>query len=234
MKIRADHDKEKVYEDAGVVDTYDKRLYFGRSGGRFFEEEARLIEDWFPSQGAVLDIPCGTGKLGRVLKNRPGLILTGCDISEKMLEKAALKGTYAQLSKQNMASMTFPDKTFSVVYVSRFFMLFDDISPFLREIRRVMKDDGILIFDSIRRSIHNLLHAVHGTSEGWNHPRSTQTVLKILHDNGFAIQDRRSRFLVSTGIMNRLPVALFNQLIRVEKILPEFCRVMEVYKVAKR
>jgi len=230
---RSNPDKEKVYLNPQVVDSYDKRLYFGRSGGRFYEEEVKMIVDWFPEKGKILDIPCGTGKLALLLKNKPNLELIGCDISEKMLEKAAIKKRYNILLKENLISLSMPDKSFDMIYVSRFFMLFKDIDPFLKEIRRVLRDDGFLVFDSIRRSIHNLLHVVQGTVEGWNYPRSTQGITMILQENGLKVEERRSHFLISTGIMNRLPTNIFNCLISTEKILPESCRVMEFYKVSK-
>jgi ubiquinone/menaquinone biosynthesis C-methylase UbiE len=232
-KSRPDYNKEKVYLDPCVVDTYDSRLYFGRSKGRFLEEELLMIRDWFPKKGKVLDIPSGTGKLALLFKDQAEVELIGADISEKMLEKAAMKGRYNSLKKENLASLSFPDAAFDVIYVSRFFMLFEDISPFLREIRRVLSHNGILIFDTIRRSIHNTLHRLKGTSEGWNYPRSTKQILSILEKNKFSVLDRRSHFLISTGIMNRLPVGLFNGLIALEKALPEGCRIMEFYKVTK-
>jgi len=228
-----DADKSEVYKNHAVVDTYDNRLYFGLSGGLFYNREMSSVENWFPQKGKILDAPCGTGKLGNLLKDKGGLELYGLDISPLMIEVASKTGVYHKLEVGDMGNLSYPKEFFDVVYVSRFFMLFEDITPFLSEIKRVLQPDGLFIFDNIRRSIHNLLNATIGMAEGWNYPRKTKIIHKILQENGFKILDQRSAFLVSTGIMNRMPPFLFKLFSAMESILPERLRVMEFYKTAK-
>jgi len=228
-----DVDKTEVYKDPDVVDTYDERLYFGRSGGLFYQREVSHVEDWFPETARILDAPCGTGKLGHVLTGKPKLTLYGMDISELMVQAAAKTGTYSHLLIGDMRSTPFPDECFDIVYVSRFFMLFEDIRPFLKETARVLRPGGLLIFDNIRRSIHNLVHATVGTAEGWNYLRKTCVILRLLHEMGYTVMERRSAFLLSTGIMNRLPPWVFRLLWAMERKVPESWRVMEFYKAVK-
>lgn len=228
-----DVDKREVYKDRIVVDTYDHRLYFGLSGGLFYKREISYIEDWFPQSGKVLDAPCGTGKLGNLLKDKGGLELYGLDISPLMIEVASKTGVYRKLEVGDMGNLSYPKEFFDVVYVSRFFMLFADIKPFLNEITRVLKPDGLLIFDNIRHSIHNLINMVVGTAEGLNYPRKTDVMQRIVHESGLKILDRRSAFLVSTGIMNRMPPFLFKLFSAMERVFPERCCVMEFYKTSK-
>lgn len=228
-----DADKREVYKDRTVVDTYDRRLYFGLSGGLFYKREMSCIEDWFPQTGRILDAPCGTGKLAWLLKGRDGLELYGLDISPLMVEAASKTGTYHKLEMGDLSNLPYPDEFFDVVYVSRFFMLFADIKPFLSEITRVLRPNGLLIFDNPRRSIHNLINATIGTAEGWNYPRKTDVMQKIVQESGLQVLDRRSAFLASTGIMNRMPPFLFKLFSGMERVFPERCRVMEYYKATK-
>jgi len=228
-----DADKREVYKSRTVVDTYDHRLYFGLSGGLFYKREMSRIEDWFPRSGKILDAPCGTGKLARFLKDRGGLELYGVDISPLMIEAASKAGTYHKLEVGDLANLSYPNGFFDVIYVSRFFMLFPDIKLFLKEITRVLKPGGLLIFDNIRRSIHNLVNATIGTAEGLNYPRKTAVMRKIVREAGLSVVDQRSAFLFSTGIMNRMPPFLFKFFSAIERVFPECCRVMEFYKTTK-
>ena len=232
-RIFKNADKRQVYKDSTVVDTYDRRLYFGLSGGLFYKKEMACIDDWFPQRGRILDAPCGTGKLGRFLKDRGDLELYGLDISPLMVETASKTGAYRKLEVGDISNLTYQDEFFDIVYVSRFFMLFQDITPFLCEFDRVLRPNGLLIFDNIRRSIHNLINATIGTAEGWNYPRKTKLMRKIVQENGFQILDHRSEFLLSTGIMNRMPPMIFKLASAIQQIFPEPCRVMEFYKTAK-
>ncbi|HDY69134.1 MAG TPA: class I SAM-dependent methyltransferase [Candidatus Scalindua sp.] len=231
--FRKDKNKKEVYNINSVVNTYNSRLYLGRSRGLFFSEEISQIINWFDDGMRVLDCPCGTGKLALGLKEKKKVELYGGDISELMLKKASELGLYKKLSIEDLSKTSYPDNFFDVVYTSRFFMLFKEIDIFLVEIRRILKSDGILVFDSIRRSTHNLLHITLGTDEGYNFPRSTKQVLGILQRNNFKVLSRRSHFLLSSGIMNRLPKGLLSILISLEKWFPEEFRVMEFYKVKK-
>ena len=44
-------DKREVYKDKNVVDTYDRRLYYGLSRGLFYQREVSLFYDFFPAKG---------------------------------------------------------------------------------------------------------------------------------------------------------------------------------------
>lgn len=62
---------------------------------------AKLQELGFAPIGKVLDLGCGTGLVGQAFKMDKNSFI-GVDISQKMLDKAALKGVYANLIKADI------------------------------------------------------------------------------------------------------------------------------------
>lgn len=81
----------------GMAEQFDEKLV-GRLGYRGPEEIRALMADWIEANGSleVLDIGCGTGLCGPVL--RPyALRLTGVDLSDGMLAKARQAGLYDEL-----------------------------------------------------------------------------------------------------------------------------------------
>jgi len=52
-----------------------------------------LIHGYLPTNADVLDLGCGTGRIGRLLRRR-GDYLVGVDLSQAMLDRAALQGGY--------------------------------------------------------------------------------------------------------------------------------------------
>ncbi len=99
----------------------------------------------------VLDACCGTGTLTNLLVERVGETgaVTGIDLSNKLLEKAAKKAKRVlplTFSQASCADMPFPDGNFNKVFVS--FGLHEiaeaDRQNSLQEIYRVLKANGSL------------------------------------------------------------------------------------------
>ena len=102
----------------------------------------------FPEGASVLELGCGTGRMWLGEEERIGrcgrLILS--DLSEGMLEKAreTLRGaagiTYAQI---DICSIPFPDRTFDAVIANMMLYHVPDPGQAIREVSRVLKDDGV-------------------------------------------------------------------------------------------
>jgi ubiquinone/menaquinone biosynthesis C-methylase UbiE len=98
--------------------------------------------------GKVLEVGVGTGK------NLPyypeGIELTGVDISPKMLEKAKQRSETLKIKVElllmDIEKMTFPDRYFDYVVATFVFCSVPDPIKGLREVRRVLKDDGVALF----------------------------------------------------------------------------------------
>ena len=103
--------------------------------------------------GKVLEVGVGTGKS---LPYYPeGVELVGIDISPKMLAKAKTRadalGVAVDLRVMDVENLQFPDNTFDFIVVIFVFCSVTDPIKGLRELARVVKDDGtILMLEHVR------------------------------------------------------------------------------------
>ena len=104
-------------------------------------------------RGKVLDVGIGTGKN---LSYYPADVeLIGIDISPKMLEKARRRantlGSEVDLRVMDVENLEFADSTFDFIVVTFVFCSATDPVKGLRELARVVKDDGtILLLEHVR------------------------------------------------------------------------------------
>jgi SAM-dependent methyltransferase len=101
-----------------------------------------------PAGGSVLDLGCGTGELAGAIA-AAGMRATGCDISPKMLHRAASadpSGTvdWVQLDP-GWQVLPFCPNTFDAVVASSVLEYVDDPTAVLRECRRVLRVGGIVL-----------------------------------------------------------------------------------------
>jgi len=118
-------------------------------GHKYLEKPAMRAElpDSFEGQ-TVLSIGVGTGgELEEILKRAP-LRLTGIDISKQLLGIASEKFPSIEFAEMNMEHMSFPDETFDFIYSSLVFEYARDWDTFLKEVHRILKPGGILLFST--------------------------------------------------------------------------------------
>jgi ubiquinone/menaquinone biosynthesis C-methylase UbiE len=104
-------------------------------------------------RGKVLDVGTGTGKNLRYYP--AGVELVGIDISPKMLAKAKTRaeklGLDVDLQVMDVENLQFPDSTFDFIVVTFVFCSVSDPIKGLRELARVVRDDGtILLLEHVR------------------------------------------------------------------------------------
>ena len=106
-----------------------------------------------PSAG--LDIGCGAGTVTAELAKR-GHTVFGLDIQDEAVRRARLRGLQARVADLN-GPLPFEDQTMDVVLAADIIEHLYDPAGLLREIRRVLKDNGYAIlaiphhFDIIQR-----------------------------------------------------------------------------------
>jgi SAM-dependent methyltransferase len=100
----------------------------------------------FCSNKKVLDIGCGTGYGTSLLAHSAGSAV-GIDISRQAIRYARKRylGANVQFFQMNAESLAFPDCSFDFIISSENFEHLHDQRANLREISRVLKDEGMLL-----------------------------------------------------------------------------------------
>lgn len=204
--------------------------YAGRSGAYVNSRELGVVKSLLPPGGRILDVPCGVGRLTSLLDKR-NYYAVGMDYSEAMLNAA--RPLYNEVKRGDAADLPFEDKSFDAVVALRFFIHYDDIRPFLKEFKRVLKNEGVIIFDRYRWTplmINVFVNILGGKT--FIHTRKKLHML--LDEVGLECVRQESCFLFSPFVYARLPYWIVRILHAVEKILPEGIRVDNYWKVRRR
>lgn len=114
----------------------------------------RMADKMLPSSPVkILDVACGTGDVAfRLHEIYPDAEITGLDLSEGMLDVARVKlskmdaAAKSKISfvKGDSLAMPYPDGTFDLLTVAYGVRNFERLSEGLKEMRRVIKPDGVL------------------------------------------------------------------------------------------
>ena len=121
---------------------YDR---FMRKDRAAYEEMYTLIRPVVKAK-TVLELATGTGLIAKNIVNAAAHI-EATDASAEMIAEAKRDNRSAKLhfSVQDMFCLPYADKSFDVVIVSNALHIVPQPEKALAEIRRVLKDDGVLI-----------------------------------------------------------------------------------------
>jgi ubiquinone/menaquinone biosynthesis C-methylase UbiE len=121
---------------------YDK-LQWASNGGllHFFIEQCSLR-----SGMSVVDIGTGTGRVLEEIRQYFDVKMTGVDISQDMVQQAEEKLPDCRFVLNNVEDMALPDDQFDVATARMVFHHVENIQQGLKEIRRVLKPGGQLVF----------------------------------------------------------------------------------------
>ncbi len=148
----------------------------GKLGFRLEQFVMRLSE-LLPPPGNILDLGCGTGDISMAIGRR-GYNVTACDIAETMLETARRNWTGEPVQwvslKPDWDVLPFKNDTFDAVVAASVFEYLGDVAGVARELARVMRDDGVLIF-----SVPNPCNGVR-KFEAWLAEGRLRFILKLL------------------------------------------------------
>ena len=129
--------------------------FWDRNAGRydcFMQKDRRVYEKMYElirpvvKDKTVLELATGKGLIAKNIVNA-AVHIEATDASSEMITEAKRNNHSAKLyfSVQDMFSLPYADKSFDVVIVSNALHIVPQPEKALAEIRRVLKDDGVLI-----------------------------------------------------------------------------------------
>jgi ubiquinone/menaquinone biosynthesis C-methylase UbiE len=108
------------------------------------------VIDEIGTEGKLLDIGTGSGKLIQIISNEKGIDCIGVDTNTDMLEEAKIKiiDTNVKLLKiEPNAELSFKDETFNYITICNvlFHLKKEQIDFMLKDVQRLLKKDGKII-----------------------------------------------------------------------------------------
>ena len=169
---------------------YDR---FMRKDRSVYEKMYELIRPVVKDK-TVLELAAGTGLIARHIVNAAAHI-EATDASPEMITEARRGNCSAKLhfSVQDMFSLPYAGNSFDVVIVSNALHIVPQPEKSLREIKRVLKDDGVLIaptFTHAENSLRGRIKAYFMRLAGFPlHSRWTsEEYLSFLRQNGWRVR----------------------------------------------
>ena len=166
---------------------------FMRKDRAVYEKMYELIRPVVKDK-TVLEVATGTGLIAKHIVKVAARI-EATDASSKMIAEAKRGNCSAKLhfSVQDMFSLPYADNSFDVVIVSNALHIVPQPEKSLREIKRVLKDDGVLIaptFTHAENSLRGRIKAYFMRLAGFPlHSRWTsEEYLSFLRQNGWRVQ----------------------------------------------
>lgn len=182
---------------------HEHRNFWDRNAGRYdrfmrkdraaYEEIYELIRPLVKAK-KVLEVATGTGLIAKSIVNAAAHI-EAVDASEEMILEAKRDNQSVKLrfSVQDMFRLSYTEKSFEVVIASNALHIVPQPEKALREIKRVLKDDGVLVaptFTHAENSFFGKSRAFFMRLVGFPlHSRWTsEEYLRFLRQNGWSVR----------------------------------------------
>ena len=132
--------REKFHKQAEKYDSGNK----GKHARSLYESVINKLDEL--SFNNLLDVGCGTGNLLSLINTRYDTQIAGVDLTPKMLNIARIKlGDDADLKVADSEDLPFEDNKFDMVICTDSFHHYPHPENVLKEIRRVLELDGMII-----------------------------------------------------------------------------------------
>lgn len=119
----------RTYEDV-VQDAMDIRLF------------ERLNAVNWPAARQILDLACGTGRIGAWLRQQTAAPIDGIDLTPEMLNLAQAKGVYRLLKVADVAATGLPGAAYDLITQSLADEHMPSLPPLYNEVARLLRPGG--------------------------------------------------------------------------------------------
>lgn len=222
------------YSQKSVVLSYDKKRFGSVSGEFVNKKELKFfVQNLSKIKGRILDVPFGTGRVGKILNKRD--MLYGLDSSKEMMKITQKQNTYSKQRVGDIRKMPFRNNYFEAVVCLRLFHHnpLSEVIIMLKEIRRVLKKGGELYFDTHTRSPKIIASWIFPKHFSKVYLHGKKELLEIMKNLGFQVVETRSSFLFSPLIYRHIPIFFLKKLDKLEVLLPKRLRIRIFWKVKK-
>ena len=100
--------------------------------------------DW-PTTSSILDLACGTGRIGEWLRGCSSAAIDGVDLTPEMLDAARSKGIYRALRLADVSCTGLEDRAYDLCIQSLADEHLAELPPLYREVARITKLDGAFV-----------------------------------------------------------------------------------------
>ena len=197
------HNAAKNKEEIRATAMKERKTFWDRNAGwydRFMQKDCAAYEKMYElirpvvKAKTVLELATGTGLIAKNIVNAAAHI-EATDASAEMIAEAKRGNQSAKLhfSVQDMFRLPYADNSFDMVIVSNALHIVPQPEKALQEIKRVLKDDGVLIaptFTHAGNSFSGKVKAFFMKLAGFPlHSRWTsEEYLRFLRQNGWAVR----------------------------------------------
>ena len=172
-----------------VEESYDKmgETYHNFRNNEKFNSQLEKFADLLPISGQVLDAGCGVGKPVSQVLVKKGFIVTGVDISSKMVNLAKENVPEATFLQKNILELDFADNSFDgiICVYTLWHIPRVNHSRIITSFHRMLREEGILVLNT---GVHESegMSQFFGEPMLWstNHPTKT---LMYVRESGFDI-----------------------------------------------
>lgn len=162
----------------------------------------------------ILDAGCGCGHFLKWLERYfPYAAIYGIDLDEQKLTIASQRLKITKLINQDVHNLPFKDETFEIVSALQILEHLEEPEIFLREVNRILKNNGLLIIATPNPSGI----AVKLLKEKWHGYNTEHISLKppdewkiILKNLGFNILEDGTKAITGFKFLRTLPLSLIN------------------------
>ncbi len=215
-------DKRSYYQDEKIVANY-VHWRFGSAGGQYVDatEKTTIIELLGGQKDRrILDMPCGTGRLLHALSEHGYRAIEGADASPAMLQLAAASLPDTPLREVDAFQTPYEEATFDCLCSLRFLFHLPEPERLFSEASRLLKADGVFIFDSLNWTPRNAIPLLNRWLGGRVYPGSEFRLRQLLERQGFDVIAVRYVFLLPTQAYRALPSWMVTAVCRLERWLP--------------